>query len=289
MREITVINPAAGSGNAPKGRSGYMTTGVGDCRRFVRSECEKDPDVHFDICGGDGTLNEAISGIIDAGACDRASFTAIPCGSGNDTVKTADLYRDREVVPLDAITINGGYAINMINIGFDCNVVSSAEHFKKKWKIAGKLSYLLGVMKEFFGHFGEPFTVRAECEDGSVFEQSEEAMLCAVCNGQWCGGSFHNSPLSDMTDGVLEMLLVRKMSRFSFLRMIGKYKKGTLVDRESGAIIPEMRKYVVLKKIRKLTLTGCRRVCSDGEIYADSKAEIGVLPGAVRYRAAAKK
>lgn len=284
MRERTVINPTAGNGKAGEGRDGYLTTCVGDCRRYVREQCAEDPGTHFNVCGGDGTLNEAVSGILDAGAGASASLTMIPCGSGNDTVKTTDTYQKGETVPLDVISVNDQYAINMINIGFDCNVVSSAAHFKMKWKIAGKLSYILGVGKEFFRHFGEHFTVEALCEDGEIFRFSDEAMLCAVCNGQWCGGSFHNSPLSDMTDGVIEMILVRKMSRFAFLKMIGNYKKGTLIDPDTHEIIPKMRKYVIYKRVKKMTLAGCKKICNDGEIFDKDSAEISILPGAVRYK-----
>ena len=166
----------------------------------------------------------------------------------------------------------------------DCNVVSSAAHFKKKYKIAGKLSYILGVMKEFFHHFGEPFRITAECTNGEIYKFDGEAMLCAICNGQWCGGSFHNSPLSDITDGELEMLLVRKMGRVAFLKMIGKYKKGTLIDRKTGKVIPKMQKYIVYKKIKKLTISGCKKICSDGEIADCTMAQISVLRGAVNYK-----
>ena len=284
MKEITVLNPAAGKGKAVKNREGYITTGVGDCRRYVKEECAKNPDAHFWIVGGDGTLNEAISGILDAGAGGSASVTVVPCGSGNDTVKTTGQYQKGETIRVDVIRVNDEYGINMLNIGFDCNVVSSAAHFKNKYKIAGKLSYILGVMKEFFHHFGEPFRITAECVNGEIYKFDGEAMLCAICNGQWCGGSFHNSPLSDITDGELEMLLVRKMGRIAFLKMIGKYKKGTLIDRKTDQVIPKMQKYIVYKKIKKLTISGCKKICSDGEISDCTMAQISVMRGAVNYK-----
>ena len=66
MKTLSVLNPAAGKGTAVLGRTGYITTGIGDCRRFVREECLASPCAHFDVYGGDGTLNEAINGIIPA-------------------------------------------------------------------------------------------------------------------------------------------------------------------------------------------------------------------------------
>lgn len=185
MKTLSVLNPAAGKGTAVLGRTGYITTGIGDCRRFVREECLASPCAHFDVYGGDGTLNEAINGIMDAGAGKTASVKMHPCGSGNDTVKTTDASLGKgKAVPLDLIRWNEGYAVNMLNIGFDCNVVADAGNFKKRYGIAGKLSYILGVIKEFFKPFGEHFQIEAECADGEIFRYEGEAVLCAVCNGQ---------------------------------------------------------------------------------------------------------
>lgn len=286
MREMTVINPAAGKGKI-KIEGAYVTKEPGDCRRFVREACLDDPDVRFTVYGGDGTLNEAVSGILDAGAGEKAVLTSVPAGSGNDTVKTSDGYGPGEV-RLDVIKVGDGYGINMLNIGFDCNVVASAQRYKKIPLVSGNLSYIMGVAREFFRPFGEPFRVEAECADGEVFTFDEPALLCAVCNGQWCGGSFHNSPLSDMTDGVLEMILVRKMSRGSFIKLIGGYKKGTLIDRETGELDPKYEGKVIYKKIRRMSISGCRTICSDGEIFSASSAEISVIPGAIRYVSAEK-
>lgn len=285
MKTLSVLNPAAGKGTAALGRTGYITTGIGDCRRFVREECLASPCAHFDVYGGDGTLNEAISGIMDAGAGKTASVKMHPYGSGNDTVKTTDASLEKgKAVPLDLIRWNEGYAVNMLNIGFDCNVVAAAGNFKKRYGIAGKLSYILGVIKEFFKPFGEHFQIEAECADGEIFRYEGEAVLCAVCNGQWCGGGFHNSPLSDMQDGVLEMILVRKVSKMGFIRMIGKYKSGEMMDKERREVIDSYKKVVVYKRVRALTLTGCRQICADGEVQECRQIQLSVLPGAVLYR-----
>ena len=109
---------------------------------------------------------------------------------------------------------------------------------------------------------------------GKLFRYEGEAVLCAVCNGQWCGGGFHNSPLSDMQDGLLEMILVRKVSKMGFIRMIGKYKSGEMMDKERREVIDSYKKVVVYKRVRALTLYRC----------ADRSAPTGVVEGnAGRY------
>lgn len=279
MRIYRILNPASGKGGSTDGYD-YITKCKGDCRSVIAEEAKQNPDTLFIVSGGDGTANEAVNGILDAGAGKTAVLSIQPRGSGNDTVKTADTYEG--VSALDAILVNGDHGINMINIGFDCNVVDSAAKFKKIKGVSGKLSYILGVIREFFKPFGTPFTVTAELSDGETFTYSEPSLLCAVCNGQWCGGSFHNSPLSDMRDGILEMILVRKTGRLNFIRMIGKYKSGTLFD-QNGEILEKYRDIVIFKRIRRMKLTGCTAICTDGEITECSEADISVEPQALRY------
>ncbi len=284
MRKLTVYNPAAGKGNASRGRDCYHTTAPGDCRRFVKEACAQDPHTHFTVCGGDGTLSEAVCGVMDAGAGKTATLTAFPCGSGNDTVKSFPTDRAGQTDELDVIRVGDRYGINMINIGFDCNVVTSAGRFKRLLRLsAGKLTYLLGVMTEFFKPFGEDFRIDAVLEDGTPFSYHGPTLLCAVCNGQWCGGSFHNSPCSDMSDGVLELIVVKKTSRLNFLKLVGRYQNGTLIG-ENGRIDPAKYASIVsCHRIRSVKISGMKRVCTDGEVEEMTETEISVLPRAIQY------
>ena len=283
MRKLTVFNPAAGNGKGHDGENCYRTVSKGDCRRYIKEECAKDPNTHFVVCGGDGTLNEAVCGVMDAGAGQSASITAYPCGSGNDTVKSFPKDQEGKTETLDVIKVNDRFGINMINIGFDCNVVKSAAHFKHKLKIAGKLSYILGVIREFFKPFGEDFQIDAVLEDGSSFSYHGPCLLCAVCNGQWCGGSFHSSPYSDMRDGVLELILVKKTGRINFLKLVGKYQNGTLIG-ENGKINPEkFSNLVSCHRVRSVTVAGMKQVCTDGEVEEMNRVLISVVPSAIRF------
>lgn len=294
MREIDVINPAAGGGAVKDSIGGertkstdahtYYTTAHGDCRRFVRETCIADPHTHFNIHGGDGSINEAVCGIMDAKAGDTATVTICPSGSGNDTVKSIPEEPKGKILPMDLIKVNDSYSINMLNIGFDCNVVVSAAKFKKMRFSGRTFAYIMGVITEFFKPFGEDFHITARCVDGMTFEFEGSCLLCAICNGQWCGGGFHNSPASDMSDGVLEMILVKKTSRLNFLKLIGKYKDGTLIDRKTGLPPKGYEDIVTYRRIASITVSGTKKICLDGEIEATDSATVSVLPHAIRYR-----
>ena len=284
MKEIYVYNPAAGRGNCScLPENVYYTTGPGDCRRYITQECLQDPSAHFTVYGGDGTLNEAVCGIMDAQCGKSAYLTAVASGSGNDTVKT--LPSDKGLaLNLDVIKHNDQYSINMLNMGFDCNVVATHSKIKKKFKIAGKISYILGVIVEFFKPFGENFSIEATTVGGETFSYSGPTLLCCVCNGQWCGGSFHNSPASDMTDGVLELMLVKKTGRLNFLKLIGKYKNGTLVDKDTCSVtLPKYKHLVTYLKVKSVSISGIKQYCADGEIIADTKVDVCVMPDALNY------
>lgn len=305
MREITVINPVSGGGIA-KGKSGntqtniviadttvkrselsefeYYTTAQGDCRRFVQETCAENPNTHFTVHGGDGSIHEAVCGIMDANAGQCATVTICPTGSGNDTIKSLPDQPKGKIIPLDLIKVNDSYSINMLNIGFDCNAVDSAARFKKLRFSGRTFAYIMGVIIEFFKPFGDNFHIQAECIDGTTFTYEGSCLLCAICNGQWCGGGFHNSPASDMSDGVLEMLLVKKTSRLNFLKLIGKYKNGTLLDPETGLPPKGYEHIVTYHRIRSITVSGIRRICLDGELEKTDRAVVSVLPHAIQYR-----
>jgi diacylglycerol kinase family enzyme len=282
-RTLTLYNPAAGMGKGPKDAANYFTKCKGDGRRYVKEECLADPDTHFVVCGGDGTANEAVCGIMDAGAGHRATLTIYPCGSGNDTVKSFPTDQKGKTVKLDVIKLNNRFGINMLNIGFDCNVVTSAAYFKQKWKLGGALSYIMGVVREFFRPIGEDFKIDAVLEDGSLFSYHGPTLLCAVCNGQWCGGSFHNSPFSDMQDGVLELLLVKKTDRLNFLKLVGKYQDGSLFRKDGKTVNKKFSDIAAFYRIRSVKVTGMKQVCTDGEVEEMTEANISVLPAAIGY------
>lgn len=287
MGEYKIYNPTAGNGKNKKiDNDCYYTKHKGDCKNYIIEKCKEDPNAHFVIYGGDGTINESVNALLCSNFCKNASVTFIPVGSGNDTVKSlpTSLPQSEGTYPLDVIKLNNIFSINMINIGFDCNVVSSASMFKNKWKIAGKVSYILGVITEFFKPFGEFFNINAVCENGSNFSYSGACMLCAVCNGEWCGGSFHNSPNSRMNDGIIELLIVKKVNRFQFLKLIGKYKNGTLFDKSGTISMPEFADKVSYIRIKSMEITGLKQICFDGEIIPCTEAKISVIPKALNYR-----
>ena len=180
MKNYFFVNPAAGQGRGTEklverieeiskrlGETSfiYHTKDIGDGEikaRETAAALNGEP-ARFYACGGDGTLNEIINGII---GFSNVSAGCIPTGTGNDMIRNfpgAGDFSDIEAQlrgtlhRIDLIRYAGvisgvfkeRYCANMFNIGFDCNVVELAGRLKKKPLISGSVAYLLAVAGMF--------------------------------------------------------------------------------------------------------------------------------------------
>lgn len=249
----------------------HHTTGQGDATAFVRAFCAEhgEEEVRVYACGGDGTVNEVANGIV---GLENASMTVYPCGSGNDFVKYyggKDRFLDMdqllmaEDVPIDLIRINDErYAINACHFGFDSAVAELMGKIRHKKIIGGKRAYPVSVAKALLTAMKTKCTVKA---DGEVLNPQGELLLCTVANGQYVGGSYRCAPYSRNDDGLLEVCLVKPVSRFTFLMLMNAYKEGKHLDD------PRFEKYIVYRRAKCV------------EIEADSPAFPCSLDGEVIY------
>ena len=294
MKHYFIINPAAGQGKAQAElkdkivavaeKNGadyeiYYTTGVGDAERFVREKCQGLTEkARFYACGGDGTFSEVGNGAYGG---ENAEITVVPVGTGNDFVrnfKRPELFMDieaqmcGEAVKTDVIRYNDRIAVNMINIGFDCYVAMRMNKIKRhKWVPRGS-EYIAALVIEFCRKSGVKFsTVSLDGED--VGENA--FLLGCLGNGSFCGGGFKCAPVASLTDGELDICLVRNMDIFKCLKIIGKYKKGTFLTD------PLALKKIIYKKIKSAHMTfggEGQYVSFDGEIVRVKELKIEVAP-----------
>lgn len=304
MKHIFVHNPIAGKNSSKAFEalrehmkkyegaldfSFYSTTSRGDATAFVKSCCEAEPetDFRFYACGGDGTANEVLHGVMGH---DNASMTCYPCGSGNDFVKYyggADRFLDVDALlnaeehRIDVMRIGDRYSMNVVNFGFETEVVRNMEKNRQKKLFGGKRAYYLGIVKALCTSMKSECTVTVDGErinDGTM-------LLCNVANGSYIGGSFCCAPHSNNEDGLLEVCLARPMSRFKFLRMVGIYKEGRHLDD------PRMRDIIVYRRGKSVHVTAPEGFsCTlDGEIVPMHDFTIENCPGALRFAVPAEQ
>lgn len=90
------------------------------------------------------------------------------------------------------------------------------------------------------------------------------------------------SPAASITDGLIDLMIVKKVSRFKFVSLVGKYKKGQHIDTQTGRPFKKFEDIIFYKKCRRVVISGINALCCDGEIVNTDRADIGVLPRAVR-------
>lgn len=303
MRHVFILNPAAGKGDeiAPLRskleseckRLGadyfiYITQAPGDATEFILRECAEGDMFYgekcrFYACGGDGTISEVLDG---AARIDGAEVGVIPIGTGNDFCRSctpAELYFDIEAqingtaMPIDAVKYNGKYSANMINIGFDCEVVKEAARIKRKPWVPGGLAYIFALVKTLIRKPGAAFTLSV---DGGKPEHYS-LLLCAVANGPYCGGGFDALPMAELSDGKVNIIKVKNVTRLKFLTVVKYYKDGTLPDRKTADTLCE---YVSCRHA-VFEFDKTQAVCVDGEIHELDRLEIDVEPGRFLFSA----
>lgn len=260
----------------------YLTKCEKDATRFVDEYCKNNKeDVVFVASGGDGTLNEVVSGAINY---NNAIVTCYPCGSGNDFVK---VYGGKEKflnldnifngieTKIDVMKVNDKYSINVANFGFDAAVCDIANKVRRKKIIGGKRSYTTGIIAAIFTSRKTKCKVIADGEELS----SNKILLSTVANGKYVGGAYKCAPYSDNEDGLLEVSVIKPISIFKFISLIGPYKKGKHLEN------PKLKKIIKYRKAKKVIIEADEKfkICLDGEIYKGPYFEIENLKQVLRF------
>ena len=287
MTRLHIFNPASGVKHSPEllqkgaasGEESYVTTGIGDAERFIFETCKERPETHFVVYGGDGTINEAVNGILRAGAGDKALLSVVPTGTGNDFVRSFP--EKNRIYTIDALKYGDRYAVNIVNFGFDSRVVVKTAAYKKMFP--GSAAYLVGVADTFFHKIGEQWYLEIEDADGKIEVYDETFTLALAANCRYYGGGFHAAPLADPSDGLIDFLAVRKVSRGAFVKLIGDYKKGAHINPDTEQPYAKFDKYLLYRRCKRIKLQRIKLLCADGEIEEKESVEITVIPQAIRY------
>ncbi len=297
MKYLFVLNPMAGSGGVEEklrkeisalkcsdSCEVYLTKAPMDATRFVRETIAANPDekLRFIACGGDGTINEVFSGAVGA---ENVSVTSYVCGSGNDFVKVfggQEKFLNVEKLvsaperKLDALRVGGRYSFNVTNFGFDTTVAITINKEREKTGHGSKNAYTKGVVTALIKSMNNKCTVTA---DGEVLNPDGRALLCTVANGQYVGGSFKCAPRAKTDDGLIEVCLIKPISRIRFVKILTPYTNGEHLDRE------DMKDIVTYRQAKKVEVSAPEGFAYslDGEIIYEKDFSIEIVPGALNF------
>ncbi|MBQ7871214.1 MAG: diacylglycerol kinase family lipid kinase [Oscillospiraceae bacterium] len=292
MKHVFVINPAAGKRdqtmeftNAIRAACAGLNYDIrlsarpGDGARLARSAARLGDPVRFYACGGDGTLNEVVNGVV---GYPNAAVTHFPGGSGNDFIKIFSdpkafqslerLLDDPEEASFDLIRCPGDrYGLNICSMGFDARVGTDMSKFKHWPLVTGSGAYLLSVVSNLVKGVHEHYVVEL---DGQVFD-ARQTLIC-IASGRWYGGGFNPVPDALPDDGLLEVLLVKDVSRLTVAKVVGAYKKGRYKE------LPELVRHFSCKKVT-IRCDQESVINVDGELLRAREATFQVVPQAIRF------
>lgn len=215
-------------------KSGYQVTvhptqARGDCMQTVEEKCQS-----YDLCvisGGDGTLNEAINGMIKAGL--KKPYAYIPCGSTNDFSHSVGI--PRNVIDAAAVAVNGkpfSYDIGKHNercftyvAAFGTLTEVSYSTPQEAKNTLGFLAYVL----EGIAALGQikSFNIEFECKERTG---EGEYLIGLVTNSLHVAGvkNFLGKDIS-LDDGMFEVILIKKPQNLIELnRIIAAVSTGKL-------------------------------------------------------------
>ena len=293
MKHLFIVNPAAGKYDhteeytkvidrvCTKNHLDYeiaVTTAKGDDTVFARKAAESGEEIRIYACGGDGTLNGVLNGVID---CPNAAITHFPGGSGNDMIKIFSetepfhhlerlLYC--EEAKFDVIAVNDEYSLNIVSMGFDARVAAGVADYKHVPLLSGHGAYVLSAGINAVKGLSQNFTVTL---DGGECVNSDQTLIC-ICNGRWYGGGYNPVPDAMPDDGWLDVLLVKKLGLAKFAKLIGVYQRGGYRE------LSDFIRYERVKTMR-VAAQAPTVINIDGEIITAKEAEIRVIPQAVRF------
>ena len=292
MKHLFIINPAAGSRDRTKDYSVTIheicsakgldyrievSSAPGECTRLAREAAASGEEVRIYACGGDGTLNEVAAG---AAGYPNAAVTVFSGGSGNDFVKLFndpkaffDLERllDAEETEFDMIRCNGDLALNICSVGLDARIGTDVASYKRIPLLQGFRAYAASTVVNVIRGIAEHYVVEV---DGETYD--DEYTFVCVCNGRFYGGGFNPVPESDPADGLLDVLLVKKVTRLQVPFVIGKYKDGRYKE------LPQLVKHLKTRQLR-IRCDQATPVNLDGEVRVAQVVDFKVADEKLRF------
>lgn len=166
------------------------------------------------VCGGDGTVNQ----IANALQGEPVNIGIIPMGSGNGLAfaakipkgihKALQIIFKGNAVSVDSFYINKKFSCMLCGLGFDAQV---AHDFARQQK-RGLATYIEQSIKNFFSAKPYPFQLNV---DGNIIDT--DAFFISIANSNQFGNNFTIAPQASLQDGLLDIVVVNKMSK---MRMI---------------------------------------------------------------------
>lgn len=175
--------------------------------------------------GGDGSVNETAAGLKDSGT----ALSIIPTGSGNGLARhlgmplslEAALHGlvDYQEFSIDTFMVNDRFGVGTFGMGFDAHIA----HLFAQAGTRGYATYVKLVLSEFYKYQPREyqFTVNGH-------PHSKEAFLFTIANSSQFGNNAVIAPFADLTDGLLDIAMLRQFPLYSAPHLIYRLTHNSL-------------------------------------------------------------
>ena len=297
---VFVVNPASANGSTGKrwpeirkraaavGLDGEarISGGPGDISALTRNAVADGADLIVAV-GGDGTVNEAVNGLLRTGP-DRVELAVLPGGTGDDFARTfhipGDLDRALEIAASGvARAIDCGrarfvgwdgveeerYFANFAGAGISGAIARRGAVTSRR--LGARLAYFWATVAVFARWKSAEMRVQVDAQrrEGRMYE-----VLAA--NGAYAAGGMWVAPQAAPDDGLLDVVLIGDVTKAEFVATFPKIYRGTHVGHPKVEIL---RGAAV-----KVEADSPLPVVLDGEQPGTTPVTFGIAPGALRVR-----
>lgn len=213
----------------------HYTGGKGGGAEIAR-ELTRSGETELVVVGGDGSLNDVLTGISDPARC---TLGLIPAGTGNDFASSANIPKGLEALglivngtpkPTDFIAFSDGRrSLNIAGLGIDADILMRCERMKR---LHAKSKYFFSLIASLIKYRGSSVTVSV---NGT--EYTSNALIAAFCNGKQLGGGIPLCPVAQIDDGKMDLVVVDCPKRSKIPGALIKLMQGKVLT------LPFARRY----------------------------------------------
>jgi diacylglycerol kinase (ATP) len=236
------------------------------------------------VAGGDGTINEVVNGLGDAGFPEGVTLAILPAGTGNDLAATLAIpedpaeavavLRQNRVRTLDAARVRSEglddkFFVNVATGGMGAEVSGAADaEMKGRW---GKLTYLRASLEVAREYEAQEVTLTL---DGA--ERKLRAVNLAIGNCRYAGSGWLAAPRANPEDGLLDLVVIEDVGVQEVLKL------APTVLADSDYLDKEGVFFARAREIRVEASPGSLEFTVDGEVIGTEPAVFAVMPKALK-------
>lgn len=312
-RPLLVVNPRSGGGKTAEIFSSMQATieqalGVtdvvftertGHAIELAREAASAERGLVIAV-GGDGTFNEVVNGVLEAGGGERTHVGIVGQGTGGDFRKALDIEHRLDRY-LDALASGRERKLDIGKLRYKDEAGATRERYFVNILSAGMGGlvdrYVAEASRALGGtaaYLGASLKALAQCREGRLrctssgpngeapVERRVRTYMIAICNGQYFGSGMRVAPMAKVDDGLLDVVSIGGASKLAFAMTARSIYSGGHLGKPGTEHWSCKKISIELENedARERFLLDC-----DGEPIGGMPIDVELVPGAVTLRA----